>query len=420
MKRILLTGVRLTAVWFLAFSVLWPSGYSAEVSRKPFQIRETAGIRRFGYPASAQFSFAPGELGGPQNARLISDAGKALSAQMTTGSRHPDGSVRELEVDFVLSPGPLEVTSLSLEYGPQVLTEAPTRGLVFSETEQHFKVSACTIRRDANPLIQGVFYDREYLDDAGITVSVLEGSVVHRLQDAKERVWTVEKRGPVQVRLRCEGIYAAQGKAAELPFVLILELVSTKSWIGITHSIPALSGRTVTLQTSADFRMSGQLLWDLDVGYWLYGVIDPTDELLVSQKNEDWHCRLIQGGHESVYAASVPGRTAFRGWGHFQEARAEGNVVAFGVTSRPEGSLAASGVLGADPPKTDERPTDELRMSLDSQGMMQIQTESDTAGSATQQVFMHFVPVPLQHTARTSPPSMMIPLQFVASKVEHQ
>jgi len=80
----------------------------------------------------------------------------------------------------VLSPGPLEVTSLSLEYGPQVLTEVPTRGLVLSETEQHFQVSVCRIRRDANPLISSVFYDREYLDEAGITVSVREGSVVHR------------------------------------------------------------------------------------------------------------------------------------------------------------------------------------------------------------------------------------------------
>lgn len=420
MKRILSMGVRLKVVLCLAFSVLLPSSYSAEVSRKPFQIRETAGIRRFSYPASAQFSFAAGELAAPQNARLVSDAGRPLSAQMTTSSCHPDGSVRELEVDFVLSPGPLEVTSLSLEYGPQVLTEAPTQGLAFSETEQHFEVSACTIRRDANPLISSVLYDREYLDEAGITVSVLEGSVVHRLQDAKERVWTVEKRGPVQVRLRCEGIYAAQGTTAELPFVLILELVSTKSWIGITHSIPALSGRTVTQQTSADFRMSGQLLWDLDVGYWLYGVIDPTDELLVSQKNEDWECRLIQSGRESVYAASVPGRTAFHGWGHFQEARSAGNVVAFGVTSRPTDSLAASRVLGADPRKTEERLTEQFNMSMDSRGLMQIQTESGNAGNATQQVFMHFVPVPLQHTARTSPPSMMIPLQFVAGKIEHQ
>jgi len=77
-------------------------------------------------------------------------------------------------------------------------------------------------------------------------------------------------------------------------------------------------------------------------------------------------------------------------------------------------------VLGADPPKTEERLTEQFNMSMDSRGLMQIQTESGTAGSATQQVFMHFVPVPLQHTARTSPPSMMIPLQFVTSKIEHQ
>ena len=141
----------------------------------------------------------------------------------------------------------------------------------------------------------------------------------------------MEKRGPLQVRLRCRGVYPATTGLDELPFELVLEFVSSKSWIGITHRIPETSGRHIRLETIADFQLQGQLLWDLDTGYWLYGVLESGESLTFSRTARDWQCELTNNSGTSVYAKSLPENRAARGWGHFQEAQTDGNVVAFGV-----------------------------------------------------------------------------------------
>src|SRR5262249_33621074 len=150
--------------------------------------------------------------------------------------------------------------------------------------------SAYTIRKDGHPLVQSVRYGREYLKEGGIHVVVKEGKVEHRLRDAQHLKWTVEKQGAFQVRLRGDGEYPEQDGKSALPFTLTLEFASSKSWIGITHTIHPTGPRQLTLGLTGNFNLSGPLLWDTDVGYWLYGVVNSGEEMLFSQGANGWVC----------------------------------------------------------------------------------------------------------------------------------
>jgi len=356
--------------------------------RIPIRVRETVGLRRFGYPVTARVPFPPGALKGEKNARLVNAQGAAVPAQITAVEKYPDSSIKWLEVDFNLSPAPLETREFQLEYGANVTHTPPTRGLTFAETAETFQVSAYTIRKDGNPLVQSVKYGREYLKEGGVNVIVKEGEVTYPLREATNLRWTVEKQGAFQVRLRCDGVYPARGGKAALPFTLTLEFASTKSWVGITHIVRGAAERQVSLALLSHFHLTGQLLWDMDVGYWLYGTLNPDEQMTFQQTSGSWVCQSGKRGEETPYATSTPSNPHARGWGHFQEAKAGGNVVAFGIAEFGRGEYAM----------------------VFREGVLELFYEPAPQVERQLRVFFHFIPVPLQRTAQTSPAAMMRPL----------
>ena len=361
------------------------------------QVRETAGIRRFGYPVTAVIPLPPGAIQTTKQTRLVTAEGKSIAAQTTAIAKHSDGSLQQIEVDFNLSPGPLEVSNLKLEYGAGVAAIEPKQGLTFAESEETFQVSAYTIRKDARPLISSVRYGREYLRPGGLEVVAWRERVELPLHAAK-RNWTVEKQGPFQVRLRCDGVYAGQEKGSEVPFSLTLEFVSSKSWIGLRHSLQptAPTNQQVELGIVGDFKLDGRLLWDSDCSYWLYGVLEAGEQMNFAQSGDGWSCKLGKVGQETLYAGNTSENKRARGWGHFQEAGENGNVVAFGFG----GSASAS----------------EYSFNLSGDGKLLMRGTASPSKAAQLDAFFHFIPVPTQHTARTSPAAMMSPLQVTYSR----
>jgi hypothetical protein len=389
------TGVRLEiAIVGILFCAGAITGQEPD-GRIAIQIRETAGLRRFGYPVTARIELASGALRAADKCRLVGAEGKAISVQLTPMESHPDGSIRILEADFNLSPGPLETVPLSLEYGGGITVTAPVKGLTLSESPDSFQVTAYRIRKDANPLIASVRYGREYLKDGGLNVIAWQGKVERALRDAKLS-WKIEKQGPLQVRLRCEGQHAERGEVPALPFQLTLTFVSSKSWVGVDYSVQSSpdARHPIALAVSANFALAGRLLWDADVGYLLYGVLASGEQMLMAASGNNWSCRLGTKAQEILYAASTPSGRGFLGWGHFQESREDGNVVAFGVSQNPPGLR---------------------RIELGSGGSMLMKLTPADSAARQMTSFFHFIPVPLQHTARTSPPSMMMPLEVTIS-----
>ena len=366
--------------------------------RTRLTLRETAGIRRFGYPATAVVALRKGMLTDIGNARLVDlQSSEPLPNQMTVLSRHPDGSIQNLEIDSVLSPGPLESIDLQLECGTGVSALPSPQGLRLTENDEFFQVSAFRVPKSLHTLVQQVHYGRDYLRTGGLSVAAIEGDVTHSVGHARNVRWTVEKNGPLQVRLRCHGFYPALAGLDELPFELVLEFASTKSWIAITHSVSATAGRTISLESIADFQLGGQLLWDIDAGYWLYGVLESGESLNFEWFPRTWKCELTRSNKTTVYAQSrIDGPVAQR-WGHLQQAQTGGNVVAFGVSeSAGEKSLTLN--VGCD-------------------GLTRVRSTFAAPAvndTVKQKIYFHFVPVPLQDTARTSPAAMMWPLEFTA------
>jgi hypothetical protein len=341
---------------------------------------------------TAHVELPAGQLKSRQNARLLSADGKAIPAQITVASQHADGSAQQIALGFNLSPAPLETTKLSLEYGENVRSLEPKQGLTFAETAEGYQVSAYTIRKDAQPLISSVRYGREYLKQGGLNVGASAGEVEYSLRRAT-RSWKVEQQGPLQVRLRCDGHYLGEDGAAQLPFSITLEFVSSKSWVRVRQSADtkAAGDKLVALHVTGDFQLSGRLLWDTDVGYWLYGVLEAPEQMIFAQQEKAWLCKLGKAGQEILYATSLPVEGRSKGWGHFQEAKESGNVIAFGFAG--------------------QAPSREYSCSLSGDGKLRYRDQASTAGPAQLDAFFHFIPVPAQHTARTSPAAMMAPLE---------
>lgn len=351
------------------------------------QVRESAGIRRFGYPVTAVIPLPRGAIQSTKSVRLLNSDGKPLAAQTTATEKHGDGSLKQIEVDFNFSPGPLEVSNLKLEYGPNINAVEPKQGLTFSESDDAYQVSAYTIRKDARPLISSVRYGRECLRAGGLgVVAWRDGAEL----TASKRSWTIEKQGPFDVRLRCDGVYARPENTGEMKFTLSLEFVSSKSWVGLRHSVESKPGEQIALGIVGDFKLDGRLLWDTDCSYWLYGVLESGEQMNFAQREEGWSCKLGKAGQESLYAANTSDNNRARGWGHFQEARENGNVVAFGFAG-PSTTHGYSVNLGGD-------------------GKLLMRSAAGDVKPVRLDAFFHFIPVPTQHTARTSPAAMMSPL----------
>src|SRR5437763_14899201 len=76
-------------------------------ARVPITVRETAGLRRFGFPVTAAVPFPRGTFTDARHARLVDAQGKEVPAQITVTAQWPDDrSLQWVDVDFHPSPAP--------------------------------------------------------------------------------------------------------------------------------------------------------------------------------------------------------------------------------------------------------------------------------------------------------------------------
>ncbi len=107
------------------------------------EVRETAGIQRFGYPVAAAVR-VPRAGGDPGRFRLR-DGQRTVAAQFTLLDAARDAAKAAKEsswsVDFSIDLLPLETRTLSLEYGADVPAPAPAkRGLSVERADGQFRV----------------------------------------------------------------------------------------------------------------------------------------------------------------------------------------------------------------------------------------------------------------------------------------
>lgn len=319
-----------------------------------FTVRETAGLRRFGYPVTASLETPQGSLRDVAAARLLDAKGKEVAAQFTAMTKWPDGSVRGLDVDFTASLGPMETESYRVE--PAGGPARPGKGgLMVTESADEITVASSAIahkiRRDGKPLLTSIAHGKiEFIAAAGITTTLAPGKT------------EVLKRGPFNVTLRLGAV--------------TLEYVSSKSWVKITQR----AATAMPLAVDAHFALlEPPALWDFGVESWLYGCLRKPDETAVLRQDVNgW--RVLTGAGERSSVCAMGKRC--EGWGHLADKQ---HVIAFGV----------AGFSGVGEPN--------LLVGADGRFRASAKRKELT-------VYFHAVGQPVQVTAATSPPSMLAPL----------
>src|SRR5271169_3611445 len=114
----------------LAFSIVIASSW-AQTSVNLY-VKETAGIRRMGFPVNARVPFPKGALANAADARLMSGDAE-VSAQFSPESQWPDNSIQWLDVDFNASLAPSELHTYRVEYGSGVKPSSTPRGLTITQ-----------------------------------------------------------------------------------------------------------------------------------------------------------------------------------------------------------------------------------------------------------------------------------------------
>jgi len=360
------------------------------------RVEEPAGIRRTSFPTRARLEIPAGRLPALDLLRL-EDGDGAVPVQATAGSHWPDGSVRELEIDFNVSLGPGEARLLELRYGPETLPDpAEVRGLALAEDETSVQSGRVRFGRFASPLFLSIAYRSEALGVGRNGVAVTDrDDITH---DASQIDWDpvrILKPGPLVVHLAYIGtLRLASG---DVPVRLDVEMPSSKSWVKLDVLVEDPDRRVgaVAIETPLAFG-AHPWSWDWATPNSTYGAFrDASASMVLTQTIErpgegSWQILAGARGEERPYEASRAGSSeVVTGAGHLVS---ESEAVAFAV----EGIGETPGVFTA---------------AIDGSGQTTFRfAPAEPAGLHRLTLYQHYVSTPVSIGAATSPASILKPL----------
>jgi hypothetical protein len=358
-------------------------------------VRETAGIRRGNFPTQAQAQLARGSLQDAANLRLLL-GDEEVPLQTSAGSRWPDGSIRQVELNFNTSIAPLGELRYRLEIGgAREARPITSERLEVIESSDGLQVGKLRFARQPAALLQSVAFGQEIVGDGLNAVSVTDASGATYLLGGDVTVEVV-KPGPLAVQIRYSGT-AQLPDDYGVPFTLTLDVPNTKSWVryGVRIEDPRQRIREVAFNTS--FRL-GQFpwVWDFGTGNGSYGAFRSANDSAVltqvtrNSQSLDWQIATGPQGSERLYERTVGISTAHAsGWGHLQGAD-RAVAFAFEAFGRRSGKYA---------------------IALDGNGQVVFRFAPEhpvTTHSIS--IYEHYVASPAALGAATSPVAMSTPL----------
>src|SRR5690349_20621896 len=284
-------------------------------------IRETAGIRRGNFPTHAVVPLASGVLRDPTRVRLLSDD-QEVPLQAAVLATWPDGSVRELELDFNVSIDALGGKEFRLEFGT-LPVPVTTERLTVHECDGGLQVGKVRFGSDRAKLIQSIaFGGREVVGGgpSGFVATAQDGTAYLLEPDGVE----VTQAGPTAAQVRLTGLIPIGSR--KLPFTIALSVPNSKSWVkyGVTIDDPLHQVREVSFTTSlalGAFPWS----WDFGTGSRSYGALRGTGDVVTLVQSvvrpgaADWQIRVRDGIDDRVQERAAGKRPAIaEGWGHFE------------------------------------------------------------------------------------------------------
>ncbi len=360
----------------LAAAALLPVFASAQAVE--FRVRESHGIRRFNYPIQASFvSDRPAA-----SLRLVEN-GKPIPAQFTNRESR-------VEVDFNASLAPFEMRRYRVEEGAG---PAQGAGVTIEETASAFVVrggggTQYDVPKNLLGLISGARtargpFVRSGSFGAGIVyrddILYRAGGVSHWGEATKARI---VKRGPLAVAVRFEsneGLRSSRTVAS----VLELEFPRSKSWVEARWLVDDPENFVSGLLAEVNLDLDGSpVLVDFGASTMVYAVLRKEPKILFHADAAGWFIDLAG----DRYAA---GKGDPEGWAHVMDkeratAVAVGEFAMFNPTARSS-----------------------IEVGLD--GRLTVRRDFTRGREKTLHFWLHFVSMPVQIGAATSPQSMQNP-----------
>jgi hypothetical protein len=345
---------------------LLPALLAAQVAT--IEVADTAGLRRFGYPVRARVKTSVA----PESLRLIV-GGKAVDAQFT-----PMGG-GEIEVDFAISLGPYEKRRLTVEPGtPRTISAPMSVGETTSSYAVHYPGGLTFhVPKDLRGLFRSVETPAvQYVrpESGGLVLGGREGGT-----PAVAAVSRIVKSGPLACALRFECAQQVGKRAVQS--VVEMEFPRSKSWAEVRWTVDDPDAVVGDLGADVNLSVEGQpLTFDFGAGTMVYGTLKGGQSARMQTTSSGWNIDL----NGEAYAAARDQRP--EGWAHVMDSR----------------RATAVAVAGFDHP--------ESTIEIASGGRLRIERKRLEGRVKSLAFWLHFVPMPVQVGAATSPQSMMRPL----------
>jgi hypothetical protein len=380
------------------------------VHRLSLTVIEPAGIRRFGYPVSAVLRLDR-PLGPSEHCCLLS-GGKLVPAQFVS---EPDSRSPILNLDFDTSLAPFERRGYVVEYGDVEPGPQTRGGLEIEVHKDAFGVRypgelEFLVPRNLIGLLSRVHAGKlEYLrpNSAGLLLRYKDD--IHFRAGGKgpygmATTARIRKQGPLAATLEFTGTEALRGDRSVRSKVT-LDFPRSKSWVRVTWQIEDPAGLVAALGADLDLLLDGEpALVDFGAGSLVYAHL-----------RKDEAARLRAGSLTSASGSNSP---AWQTWAGPADRLAAYVTAPPGSATRAEGwahvmdrqrctAVALAGF--ADPGQQSE-------ITVHADGRLQIwrsfAQETKPSTSRRELVFwLHFVDMPVQVGAVTSPQSMLAPLR---------
>lgn len=404
MPASLRTDTMLVGAVFLLAAWMGSASATRAAERVEIRVRETAGIRRFGYPVDV-FLRLKRPVDRATTFRLL-DGEMVIAAQF----RPEPGEEATTDLwwlDFPLSLLPGEQRDLRVEYGLDVPAPPERTGLRLVKDADALRIHYGNELDWTVPLRFDRFLSamrirgRDQLQNAGarLELSWPDGSsqtLASLVTDPNPPGVTVQREGPHAIQLRWTGVLEAKDWRASAQADLHFPL--TKSWVRVDWQLSDVRGVAPEMLVVVPMRLDplGEMshaLVDFGAGSWVYAALAEGEECLLEAPASASSWQIFKGPASRLdpFVTGVQGQHA-EGWAHVMDAQ---RCLALAVADFAQVSR------------------DQLHIAAD--GMVRIQRSlppSQTAGKPVRmRCWLHFVANPPHISALTSPQSMLAPLQ---------
>jgi hypothetical protein len=319
-----------------------------------FQVRETAGLRRFGYPVTARIGISE-----PASSLCLTENGKPVPAQFT------QVAPGRIEADFNLNIGPNERRTFSVAPGLAPPVASPIRveerGDVYiirhAQMEYHIpKDLAGLVSRVQSPSLAWI--------RAGGRGLVTGAGEIYNAASSR-----ILKPGPLSAVLRFNGPLGE----------VDLQIPRSKSWVEVTWRDLGSQAPPRSLEAEIALLIEGRPpILDFGAGGPTYLALRPKQDCRLENQLTSW--RLFSAGQSFAEGKMA----AADSWAHVMDLSRATALAISGLTE-------SSGFISLTPDAL-------LRFGR-------------AGAPATLRFWLHFVSMPIQEGALTSPQSMMSPLE---------